>query len=72
MASENLAKNREVSEEEARAFAHFNNLPYIETSSKTGKIWFFCDILVPSIVHTPYLVSLGFQAEIAHIAWILG
>ena len=38
MASENLAKNREVSEEEARAFAHFNNLPYIETSSKTGKI----------------------------------
>jgi len=36
MASENLAKNREVSEEEARAFAHFNNLPYVETSSKTG------------------------------------
>jgi len=35
IASEN-AKNREVSEEEARAFAHFNNLPYIETSSKTG------------------------------------
>ena len=41
MASENLAKNREVSEEEARAFAHFNNLPYVETSSKTGKILFF-------------------------------
>ena len=40
MASENLAKNREVSEEEARAFANFNNLPYVETSSKTGKIWF--------------------------------
>ena len=38
MASENLAKNREVSEEEARAFANFNNIPYVETSSKTGKI----------------------------------
>ena len=36
IASEN-AKNREVSEDEARAFAHFNNLPYVETSSKTGK-----------------------------------
>jgi len=35
IASEN-AKNREVSEDEARAFAHFNNLPYVETSSKTG------------------------------------
>jgi len=35
IATEN-AKNREVSEEEARAFAHFNNLPYVETSSKTG------------------------------------
>ena len=40
IASDN-AKNREVSEEEARAFAHFNNLPYIETSSKTGKIFLF-------------------------------
>ena len=29
-------KNREVSEDEARAFAHFHNLPFVETSSKTG------------------------------------
>jgi len=27
---------REVSEDEARAFAHVNHLPYVETSSKTG------------------------------------
>ena len=47
IASEN-AKNREVSEEEARAFAHFNNLPYIETSSKTGKIFSFLYFLYVS------------------------
>lgn len=28
--------NRQVSEDEARAFAHFNNIAYVETSSKTG------------------------------------
>jgi len=34
--SESDAKSREVSEDEARAFAHFHNLPFVETSSKTG------------------------------------
>ena len=34
---EDSEQNRQVSESEARAFAHSNNIPaYIETSSKTG------------------------------------
>ena len=28
--------NREIPEEEARAFAHFNNIAFVETSSKSG------------------------------------
>ena len=28
--------NREVSEDEARAWAQFNNIPYVETSAKSG------------------------------------
>jgi len=30
------AENREVSEEEARAWAQFNDIPYVETSAKSG------------------------------------
>ena len=30
------AKNREVSEKDARAFAKFQNIPYVETSSRNG------------------------------------
>jgi len=30
------AKNREVNEPEARAFANFHNIPYVETSAKSG------------------------------------
>ena len=35
IASDN-ASNREVSEDEARALAHFHNIPFVETSAKTG------------------------------------
>ena len=29
-------RNREVSEDEARAWAEFNNIPFVETSAKSG------------------------------------
>ena len=36
IASFEEAENRQVSEEEARAFAHYRSIPFVETSSKTG------------------------------------
>ena len=34
--SDTDAKNREINESEARAFANFHNIPYVETSAKSG------------------------------------